>query len=61
MIMACAIAYFSMPYVIKAAHYLGAVDQPDQRKVHKQIMPRTALRYAIEKMPQEYRSEAMGK
>ena len=40
MIMACAIAYFSMPYVIKAAHRLGAVDQPDQRKVHKHIMPR---------------------
>ncbi|MEA4924838.1 MAG: MraY family glycosyltransferase [Syntrophomonadaceae bacterium] len=39
-ILACAIAYFSMPYAIKAAHFLGAVDQPDQRKVHKHIMPR---------------------
>jgi len=38
--LACAISYFSMPYVIKTAHRLGAVDQPDQRKVHKQIMPR---------------------
>ena len=40
LIVACAIAYFSMPYVIKIAHRLGAVDQPDQRKVHNHIMPR---------------------
>ena len=39
-IMACAIAYFSMPYVIKAAYRLGAVDQPEKRKVHNHIMPR---------------------
>lgn len=37
---ACAIAYFSTPYVIQLAHRLGAVDQPDSRKVHKRIMPR---------------------
>ncbi|NMC26654.1 MAG: undecaprenyl/decaprenyl-phosphate alpha-N-acetylglucosaminyl 1-phosphate transferase [Syntrophomonadaceae bacterium] len=37
---ACAIAYFMMPHVIKLAHRLGAVDQPDQRKVHNRIMPR---------------------
>jgi UDP-GlcNAc:undecaprenyl-phosphate/decaprenyl-phosphate GlcNAc-1-phosphate transferase len=37
---ACAIAYLSMPYVIKLAHRLGAVDQPDPRKVHNRIMPR---------------------
>ena len=28
---------------------------------HKTTMPRTALRYAIEKMPQELRKEAMKK
>lgn len=37
---ACAIAYFTMPYVIRLAHRLGAVDQPDPRKVHNRIMPR---------------------
>ncbi|MDD4803423.1 MAG: MraY family glycosyltransferase, partial [Syntrophomonas sp.] len=37
---AFSIAYFSMPYVIKLAHRLGAVDQPDKRKVHNGIMPR---------------------
>jgi UDP-GlcNAc:undecaprenyl-phosphate GlcNAc-1-phosphate transferase len=36
----CAIAYFSMPGVIRLAHRLGAVDQPDHRKVHKNVMPR---------------------
>ncbi len=34
------IAYFSMPYVIKLAHRLGAIDQPDKRKVHNGTMPR---------------------
>ena len=28
---------------------------------HKKTMPRTALRYAIEKMPDELRKEAMRK
>jgi 3-methyladenine DNA glycosylase AlkD len=28
---------------------------------HKSVMPRTALRYAIEKMPSELRREAMKK
>jgi 3-methyladenine DNA glycosylase AlkD len=28
---------------------------------HKAVMPRTALRYAIEKMPQEMREKAMKK
>jgi UDP-GlcNAc:undecaprenyl-phosphate GlcNAc-1-phosphate transferase len=37
---AFAIAYFSMPYVIKLAHRLGAIDQPDKRKVHNGTMPR---------------------
>ncbi len=40
LVTACAIAYFWMPYVIKIAHFLGAVDLPDQRKVHDQTMPR---------------------
>lgn len=34
------VAYFCMPYVIKLAFKLGAIDQPDQRKVHQQVMPR---------------------
>ncbi len=34
------IAYFSMPIVIRLAHRLGAIDQPDIRKVHQTAMPR---------------------
>jgi len=30
----------SMPLVIMLAHRIGAVDQPDERKVHRQAMPR---------------------
>lgn len=37
---ASGIAYFSMPFIMQLAHRLGAVDQPDQRKVHNLIMPR---------------------
>ena len=37
---ASGIAYFSMPYVIRLAHRAGAIDRPDQRKVHNHIMPR---------------------
>ncbi|MEQ8202095.1 MAG: undecaprenyl/decaprenyl-phosphate alpha-N-acetylglucosaminyl 1-phosphate transferase, partial [Syntrophomonadaceae bacterium] len=37
---ASGIAYLSMPYVIRLAHLIGAVDRPDQRKVHSRIMPR---------------------
>lgn len=40
LILACAIAYFSTPYMIRLAHRLGAVDRPEQRKVHNRIMPR---------------------
>ena len=34
------VAYFSTPLAIKAAYKLGAIDKPDQRKVHNQTMPR---------------------
>lgn len=34
------IAYFSMPLVIKLAFKIGAIDEPDNRKVHVDIMPR---------------------
>lgn len=46
---------------------LKVTSQHNQREVfqyvlrHKSIMPRTALRYAIEKMPDELRQEAMGR
>ncbi len=34
------VAYFSTPLAIKVAYKLGAIDKPDQRKVHHQTMPR---------------------
>ncbi len=34
------VAFLSMPLVIKIAYKLGAVDQPDHRKVHQHTMPR---------------------
>jgi UDP-GlcNAc:undecaprenyl-phosphate GlcNAc-1-phosphate transferase len=34
------IAFASMPLVIKLAIKIGAVDQPNQRKVHSRLMPR---------------------
>lgn len=40
LLLAFAIAYFSMPYSIKLAYRIGAVDQPDKRKVHSKTMPR---------------------
>ncbi len=40
LVSAFVIAYFSMPVVIRLAHRLGAIDQPDHRKVHQTAMPR---------------------
>lgn len=46
---------------------LKEASKPHQKEVfdfvmrHKTVMPRTALRYAIEKMPQDLRSQAMKK
>jgi 3-methyladenine DNA glycosylase AlkD len=46
---------------------LKAASQAYQKEVfdyvmkNKSVMPRTALRYAIEKMPKELKSEAMKK
>lgn len=34
------ISLLSMPLVIKMAYFVGAIDQPDERKVHAQAMPR---------------------
>lgn len=40
MLMSFVIAYFSIPLVIKIAYRIGAIDQPDQRKVHEKAIPR---------------------
>jgi 3-methyladenine DNA glycosylase AlkD len=46
---------------------LKAASQAHQPEVfeyvmkHKQVMPRTSLRYAIEKMPQMLKAQAMAK
>lgn len=40
LVSAFVIAYFSMPLVIRLAYRLGAIDQPDKRKVHQTAMPR---------------------
>lgn len=34
------ISLLSMPLVIKIARYVGAIDQPNERKVHNRAMPR---------------------
>jgi len=34
------VTFISMPFVIKLAYKIGAVDQPDIRKVHSRAMPR---------------------
>ncbi|MBP1762511.1 MAG: glycosyl transferase, family 4 [Firmicutes bacterium] len=40
LVSAFVIAYFSAPLVIRLAYRLGAIDQPDKRKVHQTAMPR---------------------
>ena len=39
-IIAFVLAYLLMPVIIKLAFRIGAVDQPNARKVHSQPMPR---------------------
>lgn len=39
-LLALALALVLTPWVRKAAFKIGAIDQPDQRKVHSKIMPR---------------------
>ena len=34
------VSYVLTPYIKKLAFKIGAVDRPDNRKVHKKIMPR---------------------
>ena len=34
------IAFFSTPFIIKLAYKIGAIDEPDSRKVHAKVMPR---------------------
>ncbi|MBZ4688243.1 MAG: UDP-GlcNAc:undecaprenyl-phosphate/decaprenyl-phosphate GlcNAc-phosphate transferase [Clostridia bacterium] len=38
--MACLVAYLITPKVILLAKKIGAIDQPDERKVHQKVMPR---------------------
>ena len=40
LVSAFAIAYFLTPPVIRLAHRLGAIDEPNKRKVHQTAMPR---------------------
>lgn len=48
-------------WMLKAASQAHEKEVFDYVIKHKSIMPRTALRYAIEKMPKELKSEAMKK
>jgi 3-methyladenine DNA glycosylase AlkD len=48
-------------WMLKAASQAQEKPVFDYVMKHKKVMPRTALRYAIEKMPQELRKEAMAK
>ena len=34
------VSFFTTPYMIRLAHFTGAVDKPNQRKVHAKLMPR---------------------
>ncbi len=40
LLVAYSVAFFSVPAAIKLAHKIGAIDKPDQRKVHARSMPR---------------------
>ena len=48
-------------WLLKEASRIHLNEVFDYIKSHKKIMPRTSLRYAIEKMPEEYRKMAMEK
>lgn len=39
-LLAMFVSYVLTPYIKKLAFYIGAIDKPDNRKVHKKIMPR---------------------
>ena len=48
-------------WMLKVASQAHLQEVFDYVMKHKAVMPRTALRYAIEKMPPELKSEAMKK
>lgn len=48
-------------WMLKAASHAHQKDVFEYVLANKNIMPRTALRYAIEKMPKELKEKAMGK
>ena len=39
-LLAMFVSYVLTPYIKKLAFAIGAIDKPDNRKVHKKIMPR---------------------
>lgn len=39
-LLAALVSYVLTPYIKKLAFQIGAIDKPDNRKVHKKIMPR---------------------
>ena len=39
-LLAALVSYILTPYIKKLAFLIGAIDKPDNRKVHKKIMPR---------------------
>ena len=39
-LLAALVSYILTPYIKKLAFIIGAIDKPDNRKVHKKIMPR---------------------
>ena len=39
-LLAALVSYILTPYIKKLAFLIGAIDRPDNRKVHKKIMPR---------------------